>query len=182
LSTRQKKAKAKPAPKAKAARERPKRPAGKAPEAMVSSRNGTDMIVRLGKGFSMGELDSAGLPPRLASKWGLRLDSRRRSVLQGNVDSLKGWGSHAGLEKRAVGAAVKIEEELEKVEEEVKEEVVKAEKEVKKEAVKVEKEAVKVEKEAVKVEKGARKEAGKAEKAVKAKLEKPKAKKKKVEA
>jgi large subunit ribosomal protein L13e len=174
LSTRQKKAKAKPAPKAKAARERPKRPAGKAPEAMVSSRNGTDMIVRLGKGFSMGELDSAGLPPRLASKWGLRLDSRRRSVLQGNVDSLKGWGSHAGLEKRAVGAAVKIEEELEKVEEEVKEEVVKAEKEVKKEAVKVEKEAVKV-------EKGARKEAGKAEKAVKAKLEKPKAKKKKVE-
>ena len=125
------------------------RPTGKAPEAVVSTRHGSGVITRLGRGFSMGELSSAGLSPRLASQWGLRTDHRRRTVIQGNVASLKGWGSPVSLKKKAEGRAKKVEEELEKVGREVEKEAVKAEKEI----VKVEKE---VKEEAVKAEKAVR--------------------------
>jgi len=154
---------------AKAKPEGPRRPAGKAPEAQVSSRHGTEMISRAGRGFSLGELSEAGLEPRLTSGWGARIDYRRRSVLESNVASLRSWGGHMVPEKKHEGRVKKVEEELEKAGKEVEEEVEKG-------VAEVEKGAAKVEKEAVKAEKGAKKEVAKAEKAVKAKVAKPKAK------
>jgi ribosomal protein L13E len=166
LSSKQprKKPAAKAAP--KAAKEAPARPSGKAPEAIVSSRRGTDMVSRQGRGFSKGELAGAGLVPRLATQWGLRVDPRRRSVLGGNVESLKGWAGHLASPRKHEGRARKVEEEIVKVEKEV------------------EKEVGEVKEEALRAEREVKKEAVKAEKAVKAKVSrpKPKAKKKKPEA
>jgi ribosomal protein L13E len=142
--------------------EGPKRPAAKAPKAVVSARHGTGMVTRAGRGFSLGELSGAGLAPRLASMWGARIDYRRRSVLEPNVASLRSWGGHLVPAKKHEGRAKKVEEELAKVGKEVEEEV--------------EKGVAEVEKEAVKVEKEIKKETVKAEKAVKAKVPKPKAK------
>ena len=148
------------APKVK--REKASRPAGKVPEATVTSRHGTGLVTRGGRGFSIGELSSAGMAPRLASSWGLRLDARRRSVIQGNVDSLKKWEAHPGLAENAEGRMKEVEERVEKVAREVKQEAVKAEKE----AAKVEKE---VRREAVGAGKTVERKAEKAGKAVKRK-------------
>jgi large subunit ribosomal protein L13e len=135
------------------------RPAGKAPQAMVSARHGTGVVIREGRGFSVGELSDAGLSPQLASRWGLKLDYRRRTVIRGNVDSLRSWGSHATLGKKGQRRTKKVEEELEKVGREV------------------EREAVKAEKEIVKAEKEVREEVVKAEKAVRRRTRKAKPKK-----
>ncbi len=143
------------------ATEAPSRPSGKAPEAVVSARHKTEMVTRPGRGFSLGELSSAGLAPNLASKWGIRVDVRRRSVLHGNVSALRGWGSQPPRLKKPEGRVKKVEEELVKVEKEV------------------EKEAEELKEEVVKVEKATKKQAARAEKAVKAKVEKQKAKPKK---
>ncbi len=126
----------------------PARPAGRAPDAMVTSRHGTGVVIRLGRGFSMGEISGAGMAPRLATRWGVRLDSRRRSVIQGNVDSLKKWSSHPGAAKKAERVVRELEQEVEKV------------------AVKVKAEAVEVEEEAAKVEREVRGEAARAGKAI----------------
>lgn len=143
-------------------REKVSRPAGKVPEAIVTARHGTGLVTRAGRGFSIGELSGAGMAPRLASGWGLRLDARRRSVIQGNVNSLKKWEAHSGLAEKAEGRVKEVEEEVEKVVHEVKAEVVKAEKE----AVKVEKQ---VRREAVGAGKRVERKAEKAGKAVKRK-------------
>jgi len=45
--------------------------------------------VRRGKGFSLGELRQAGLTPEAAEKLGIKVDRRRRSVHQGNVEALR---------------------------------------------------------------------------------------------
>jgi len=149
----------------RAPKEAPKRPVGRAPEAMIMARHGTGVVTRLGRGFSKGEVAGAGLPPRLASSWGARIDERRRSVIEGNVALLKHWGGSLVAPKKTEGKAKRLEEELEKAE------------------VEVEKEVEKVEKEAAKVGKEVKKEATRAEKAVKAKVKKPrpKAKKKKAD-
>ena len=76
------------------------RPVGGAPEPMVTARHGEGEVTRVGRGFSMGELTGASLTPRLASSWGVRLDARRRSTLQSNVESLKGWAARAGTSKK----------------------------------------------------------------------------------
>jgi ribosomal protein L13E len=141
----------------KATKAKPMKPSGKAPEATITSRHGTGSVTRLGRGFSMGELAGAGLSRNLASEWGVRLDLRRRSVLEGNVASLKSWSAHPGTARRVEKLAKEAEEEIEKVGREVK------------------KEAARVEKEAEKVEREVKKEAVKAEKAVR---RKPKPKKK----
>jgi len=157
LSSKPKKSKAEKkaaTPKVKTA---PARPTGKIPEVMVVSRHGTDTITRLGRGFSNAELASAGLEPRLASRWGLILDPRRRSVIKTNVESLSAWSSHSIPKARGDGRAQKLEEEVGK---------------------EVEKEAVKVEKEVVKVAKEVKEEAAKEEKAVRKRVAKPKTKKK----
>jgi len=149
LSSRQKKAKVeKKQESARFPNGGPAKPAGKAPEAMVTSRHGTGVVRRRGKGFSMGELAGAGLPPNLASDWGVSLDLRRRSVIESNVSSLKNWGTHPGAARRIESRAKEVEEEIEKVGREVK------------------KEAVKVEKKAEKVQREVKKEAAKAEKTV----------------
>jgi ribosomal protein L13E len=142
--------------------EGPRRPAGKAPLAMVSARHGTEMITRPGRGFSLSEISGAGLTPRSASDWGARIDYRRRSVLESNVASLRNWGGHLVAVKKHEGRVKKVEEELAKVEKEVEKEV--------------EAGVAEVEKEAVKVEKAVKKVAAKAEKAGKAKAAKPRAK------
>jgi len=123
---------------------------------MVTSRHGTGVVTRHGRGFSIGELEGAGLTPGLALKWGVMIDTRRRSVIEANVSSLKGWGVHPSTTKKIEGRAKQIEKEIEKVE-----------REVKKGAVKVEREAAKVEKETAKVEREVKEEAAKAGKAVK---------------
>ena len=146
---------------AKAPMEAPKRPSGRVPEAMVSSGNGAEMVTRTGRGFSISELSSAGLASRLASGWGIRIDVRRRSALGGNIESLKAWGRHQEVEKKPEGRVRKVEEKLVTIEREVK------------------KEGAEVKAGAVKVEREVRREAAKAEKAVKAKVKKPKAKRKK---
>ncbi len=161
MSSRQRSKKPEAAAPKKAHKEKPARPAGKAPEAVVETRHGTEMMSRPGRGFSLGELSGAGLAPRLASAWGASVDLRRRSVLQGNIDALKGWGARPAPQGKAEGKVKEVEEEIEKVAEEAKEEVKVAEEEVEKVGRKV------------------KKEVAKAEKAAKAKAErKPKPKKK----
>jgi ribosomal protein L13E len=158
LSSRPRKAKeGKKAGQTKAKEEKPAKPSGKAPEAMVTSRHGTGLVSRLGRGFSMGELTGAGLSRSLATNWGLRLDLRRRSVVESNVASLRSWGSRPGATRRIEGTAVEVEEEIKKVGRAAK------------------KEAIKLEKEAEKVEREVKEEAVKAEKAVRRKS-KPKKK------
>jgi ribosomal protein L13E len=49
------------------------------------------MHERAARGFSLGELASAGVPLNAAKREGLALDIRRRSVVEGNVGLLKGW-------------------------------------------------------------------------------------------
>ena len=136
------------------------RPSGRIPLAMVTSRHGTGTVTRLGRGFSLGELSGGGLDRRLAAKWGVMVDQRRRSVLEGNVSALKSWHS--------TGAMATVEREAKVAEEELKEMGEEAERELAAAA-----------KEVVKAEKAVKKEAKKAEKAVKGKVEKPKARPKK---
>lgn len=131
------------------------RPSGRAPVATVVARHGTGMVTRAGKGFSLGELAEANIVPRIASKWGARLDGRRRSVIQANVTSLKNMGSHAVRAERPATEVKKVEEEVVKVEKKVK------------------KGAAEVKKEIVKIETKAKKETTKAAGKVKKKAQKP---------
>ena len=93
---------AKPAPvaKPKAAMEKP----GAAPLAEVSARHLDSMHHRGGRGFSLGELDSAGVPRSAAKRFDLSVDVRRRSVLNENVEKLRSWfkpQAKAGGEKKS---------------------------------------------------------------------------------
>ncbi|MDG7007995.1 MAG: ribosomal protein L13e [Nitrososphaerota archaeon] len=136
------------------------RPSARIPLAMVTARHGTGTITRAGRGFSLGELSGGGLTRPLAARWGVKVDQKRRSVLEGNVAALKTWhssGAEAAVEREAKAA----EEEVKGAGEEVEREVVAAAEEV------------------VKAEKAVRKEAKKAGKAVKKKVEKRKARPKK---
>jgi ribosomal protein L13E len=67
------------------------KPSGRTPQAEVFSRHGDGMVTRRGKGFSVGEIGRATLPMRLASRWSLPIDLRRRSVLDANVQNLTKW-------------------------------------------------------------------------------------------
>jgi ribosomal protein L13E len=136
------------------------KPAGRVPLAMVTARHGTGTITRQGKGFSPGELAGGGLPLSLAAKWGVKVDERRRSTLEGNVAALKSWHTS--------GAKVAVEREAKAVEEELKGAGEEAEREV-----------VAAAGEVAKAEKAVKKEAKRAEKAVKEKVVKPKARPKK---
>ena len=132
------------------------RPTGRAPTPTVMSRHGTSMISREGRGFSRGELSGAGIAPGVATRWGVRLDPRRRSVIEGNVSALKGWHSRASVASGVKKEAEALEHKVEEVGKEVEE------------AAEV------IEQEAKKAEKAVKKGARKAEKAVKAKVEKAK--------
>ncbi|HZW85073.1 MAG TPA: ribosomal protein L13e [Nitrososphaerales archaeon] len=125
-------------------------PTGRTPFAVVLARHGGDMVSRQGRGFSGGEVMSAGLEFQRASDWGLLVDRRRRSVLQDNVDALKTWASSAKPVPSKPRPIEKVEKQLEKVEEEVKKEAKTVKKEAKKVEKKVTKAAKEVEKEAEK--------------------------------
>lgn len=103
LEQKQKKA----APKAKKAVEEKEGPSkvvakaepkvlGLPPGATVASRHIDSMHERPARGFSFGELASAGVPMNAAKREGLSLDVRRRSVVEWNVEALKGWFKGAG--------------------------------------------------------------------------------------
>lgn len=69
------------------------KPSGHVPAPIVISRHRLGKIERPGKGFSKGELGAVALPSGMAAGWGLRMDLRRRSVVEANVQGLKKWFS-----------------------------------------------------------------------------------------
>jgi large subunit ribosomal protein L13e len=66
----------------------------KPPEPLVKrpilrKHGGVDQGLRIGRGFSKGELEAVGLDFKKALKLGLRIDKRRRSVHEWNIKTLK---------------------------------------------------------------------------------------------
>lgn len=106
------------------------KPKGAAPTAMVDARHGDLGVHREAGGFSAGEIEAAGIRVSAARKWGVRVDDRRRTVLEGNVSSLKKWAPKRSTEARAEGEARKIEKDIEKDVRKVEDELKKVEKEV----------------------------------------------------
>jgi len=79
---------------------------GPAPMATVSARHLDSMHERPARGFSWGELSSAGVTGEVARRGDLSIDVRRRSVVEGNVEALKGWlGGGQGVETRPAAVA-----------------------------------------------------------------------------
>lgn len=71
------------------------KPTGAAPLAWVNSRRGVMMVLRQARGFSMGELEGAAVSFKVALRWGVPLDVRRRTVLSPNTETLTKWFSTA---------------------------------------------------------------------------------------
>lgn len=69
---------------------------GPPPGAIIVARRVDSLRERAARGFSFGELASAGVPVNAAKREGLSLDIRRRTVLDGNVEALKGWFKSSG--------------------------------------------------------------------------------------
>jgi len=66
----------------------------KPPEPLVKRpilrvHGGVDQGLRVGRGFSKGELEAVGLDFEKAMKLGLRIDKRRRSVHEWNIKALR---------------------------------------------------------------------------------------------
>lgn len=64
---------------------------GPVPVPMVLGRHEGEMHQRDARGYSFGELEAGGIGILFARDHGVMVDARRRSVLEGNVASLKGW-------------------------------------------------------------------------------------------
>jgi ribosomal protein L13E len=66
---------------------------GPAPTAMIMTRHvdSNTMHQRRARGFSFGELASAGVPPNTVKHQDISVDIRRKSVVEQNVEMLKGW-------------------------------------------------------------------------------------------
>jgi len=66
---------------------------GPPPMAVVATRHvdSDSLHERQARGFSFGELSSAGVPLNAAKNHDLSVDVRRRSVVDKNVQMLKGW-------------------------------------------------------------------------------------------
>jgi ribosomal protein L13E len=69
---------------------------GPPPMAIVAARHLDSSHERAARGFSFGELSSAGIPFNTARRTELSVDIRRRSVVDRNVEALKGWFKHPG--------------------------------------------------------------------------------------
>lgn len=91
-----KKAPEKPEPPAKAAPKAPSVKMGPPPRAVVASRHIDSMEERAARGFSFGELSSAGIPLNTARREDVSVDVRRRSVVEQNVQALKSWSKAPG--------------------------------------------------------------------------------------
>jgi ribosomal protein L13E len=74
---------------------------GPAPSAVIAARHLDSMRGRPGRGFSFSELTSAGVEFNLARREGLSVDVRRRSAVEGNVETLKQWLKTAVASKPA---------------------------------------------------------------------------------
>ncbi len=121
-------------------KEKASKPTGAPPSAIVEVRHGGRTMQRQARGYSLGEVAQAGLDFGLARRWGLLVDDRRRSALEGNVASLKKWSPQTKKTREE-----RVEGEVRKIERAVEKEVRKAEEEVER----VEKKVEKVEKEVV---------------------------------
>jgi len=108
------------------------KPTGTPPSAVVEVRHGGRTMQRQARGYSLEEVAQAGLNFGLARRWGLLVDDRRRSVLKGNVASLKKWSPQTKktTEEKVEGEIRKIERAVEKEVRKVEEKVEKAEKKV----------------------------------------------------
>ncbi len=80
----------------KAAAKAPPVKMGSPPMALVAVRHIDSLHERAARGFSFGELTSAGIPLNAAKRTELSLDIRRRSVVDRNVEALKGWFKSPG--------------------------------------------------------------------------------------
>ena len=137
------------------------RPSVRPPTPSVLSRHEGVMVSRSSKGFSYGEVEGSGMSLLAARRWGVPVDLKRRSVLDGNVQALKGW--YVKSAKGGAGEVKKVEAELGKLEREVGQEVRKGVSKAKGEVVKAGREAKKLEKEVVeKVEEPVKKRRAKA--------------------
>jgi len=61
---------------------------------------GLDPGLRIGRGFSRGELEAVGLDFKTALKLGLRIDKRRRTTHQWNIQALKEYLEKIGFRKK----------------------------------------------------------------------------------
>jgi len=64
---------------------------GPSPRPTVNSRHDFSMHEREARGYSFGELESAGVGVSEVKRLSIPLDIRRRTVLEANVERLKGW-------------------------------------------------------------------------------------------
>jgi len=69
---------------------------GPPPTPTVESRHLESLHERQARGFSFGELASAGVPVVAAKREELSIDIRRRSVSEKNVAKLRSWFKRAG--------------------------------------------------------------------------------------
>jgi ribosomal protein L13E len=81
---------------------------GPPPGATIASRHIDSLHERSARGFSFGELASAGVPLNAAKREGVSLDIRRRSVVEGNVEALKGWFKSPAGESASKTEAVAV--------------------------------------------------------------------------
>jgi ribosomal protein L13E len=77
---------------------------GPPPVAMIALMHIDSSRERAARGFSFGELASAGVPLNAAKRQDLPLDIRRRSVMVRNVEMLKGWFKPSDRPSARVGA------------------------------------------------------------------------------
>ena len=80
------------------------------PIARVSRLKNSKQVKARGKGFSIKELNKAGVSIEIARKYGLRIDSRRKSVHQENIEKLKKWNSKLSKKKEEIQKSKKEHE------------------------------------------------------------------------
>lgn len=67
---------------------------------ILKKHGGLDQGTRVGRGFSKGELEAVSLDFKTAMKLGLRIDKRRRSVHEWNIQALKEYLRKIGYLKK----------------------------------------------------------------------------------